>query len=71
MLGKLKTEEKTENEQKQKCQQQKDKAKEEKRWITGIIKVIMFLSESCAIADEDVNAQTIKMQITGLGGFGK
>ena len=46
--------------------------KRRKRGIRGIIiKVIMFQSESCAAADQDVNAETIKMQITGLGGFGK
>lgn len=45
--------------------------KQEKGSDNGIIKVIMFQSEGCAGADQDVNAETIKMQITGLGGFGK
>lgn len=35
------------------------------------IKVIMFQSGCCAAADQDLNAETIKMQITGLGGFGQ
>lgn len=42
-----------------------------KKAITCTIKVIMFQSERCVAADQDVNAETIKMQITGLGGFGK
>ena len=37
--------------------------------IKGIIKVRIFESESCTVADQD--AETIKMQITGQGGFGK
>lgn len=41
------------------------------RGIMAIIKVIMFQSESCAVADQDINGETIKMQITGWGGFGK
>lgn len=48
-----------------------DKNVKEKTKKKAIIKVIMFQSESCVVADQDVNAVTIKMQITGLGGFGK
>lgn len=30
-----------------------------------IIKVIMFQSERCAVADQYINGETIKMQLTG------
>lgn len=30
----------------------------------------MFQSESCAVADQDVNEETIKMQITGWEALG-
>ena len=43
----------------------------EKTKQKDVIKVVMFQSEICVVADQDVNAVTIKMQITGLGGFGK
>lgn len=42
-----------------------------KREEAGTVKVIKFQSDTCAAAEQDVNAETIKMQITGLGCFGK
>lgn len=51
-------------------QNETDEGKE-RRGLMAVIKVIMFQSERCAAMDHNINGGTIKMQITGWGGFGK